>query len=96
MLNLNKKLSYNSKAKIRYINIGNGKPEPLMKYIKLLEKTLGKKAKRKYLPFQVGDALKTSSSIKKLKKTINFTPRVKIESGIKNFVEWYKNYYQIK
>ena len=51
---------------------------------------------KKYLPFQVGDALKTSSNIKKLKKIINFTPRVKIESGIKNFVEWYKSYYKIK
>ena len=94
--NLDKKLSYYSNAKIRYMNIGSGRTEPLKKYIKVLEKTLGKKAKKKYLPFQVGDALKTSSNIKKLKKIINFTPRVKIESGIKNFVEWYKSYYKIK
>ena len=94
--NLNKKLSYNSKAKIRYLNIGNGKPEPLMKYIKLLEKILGIKSKKKYLPFQTGDALKTSSSTKKLKKIINFTPSIKIEEGIIKFAKWYKNYYKIK
>ena len=94
--NLDKKLSFYSKAKIRFINIGKGKPEPLEKYIKVLEETLGIKAKKKYLPFQTGDALKTSSNIKKLKKITNFKPSINIEKGIRNFVKWFKIYYKIK
>ena len=93
---LNKKISFYSKAKIRIINIGNGKPEKLENYISEIEKNLGRKAKKKYLPFQIGDALETSAKISKLKKVIGFVPKVKINKGIDNFIRWYKEYYKIK
>ncbi len=92
---LSKKISHYSNAKINIINIGNGKQETLEKYISLIEKTLNKKAKKNYLPFQIGDALNTSSNIKRLKKTIKFSPKVNIDKGIKNFIRWFKSYYKI-
>ena len=68
---MNKKISFYSKAKIRIINIGNGNPEKLEDYISEIEKHTGRKA-RKYLPFQIGDALETSAKISKLKKNYWF------------------------
>ena len=75
-------------------NIGSEKPIALMKYIKLLEKYLGKKAKLKRLPLQKGDIVDTYSSTNKLKVDFNYMPKTKIEDGIKNFVKWFKNYYK--
>ena len=60
------------------------------KYIS--EKFTNKKARRNYLPFQIGDAVKTYANISKLKKLIRFSPQVKIEQGIKKFVNWYLSF----
>ena len=90
--NLDKKISFNSKAKIRVLNIGNGDPKELKDYISNIEKHTKKKAKINYLPFQIGDALKTYPSIQKLEKLIKFKPKVKINEGIKKFVEWYEDF----
>ena len=51
------------------------------------------RAKKKMLKLQKGDILKTSASIKKLKKEINFQPKVSIKEGILKFIDWFKNYY---
>ena len=90
--NIDKKISFNSKAKIRVLNIGNGDPKELKDYISKIEKHTKKKAKINFLPFQIGDALKTYANINKLKKLIKFKPKVKINEGIKKFVEWYKDF----
>ena len=90
--NLSKKISFNSKAKIRVLNIGNGDPKELKDYISIIEKYTKKKAKINYLPFQIGDALKTYANINKLKKLIKFKPKIKINEGIKKFVEWYEDF----
>ncbi len=90
---LNKKISHYSKAKIRIVNIGNGKPQQLENYISKIEKYTNKKAKKKYLPFQIGDALKTSAKISKLKKLTGFTPKVTIDTGVKKFILWFRDFY---
>ncbi len=76
-------------------NIGNGKPQKLLNYLKNIEKYLDKKAKIKKLPLQVGDIVKTHADIKKLKKYSNYSPKTNIEEGIMKFIEWYKDYYNI-
>ena len=85
------------KSKIPYsiFNIGNGKPQKLLNYLKNIEKYLNKKAKIKKLPLQVGDIVKTHADIKKLKKYSNYSPKTNIEKGIMKFIEWYKEYYKI-
>ena len=93
---LDEKLSRNSKAKIRILNIGNGDPKKLEEYISKIEKYTGNKAKINFLPFQIGDALKTYANISKLKRLIKFSPRVKIDEGIKIFIKWYINFIKIK
>ena len=93
---LDKKISFNSNAKIRVLNIGNGDPKELEMYISKIEKYTKRKALRNYLPFQIGDALKTSANTNKLKKLTKFSPKIKIDEGIKNFVKWYVDFYKIK
>ena len=75
------------------LNIGNQNIVLLNKFILTIEKILGLKAKKKYLPMQMGDVKQTLSNTKKLKKLINFSPSTRIEVGIQNFIKWYKDYF---
>ncbi len=85
----------NSWAPFKIFNIGNSNPIKLMDYIEILEDELGKKAKINYLPMQSGDVSETFSSSRELEKWINFKPKTLIKFGIKEFVNWYKDYYKI-
>jgi UDP-glucuronate 4-epimerase len=76
------------------MNIGGDKEETLMRYIEVLEKNLGKKAKKKMMPMQPGDVKSTVADIRKLRK-LGWKPTTRIEEGIANFVEWYREYYNI-
>jgi UDP-glucuronate 4-epimerase len=76
------------------MNIGGDREETLMHYIEVLEKNLGKVAKKKMLPMQPGDVPTTVADIRKLRK-LGWKPTTRIEKGIRNFVEWYKEYYGI-
>ncbi len=86
-----------SYANFKILNISSGIKITLSKFIKLIEKNLNKKSKKKYLPLQKGDVVGNNSSNKIIKKYINknfkFTD---IEKGIEKFVEWYKDYNKIK
>ena len=74
------------------LNIGSENTTELMKCIKILEQTLGKKAKKEMMPLQPGDIVDTIADITQTKKLLSFEPKTSIEQGIPRFVEWYKNY----
>jgi UDP-glucuronate 4-epimerase len=82
-----------SRAPYRVFNIGNNKPVPLPVFIELLEKHLGKTARKEFLPFQKGDVKETYADIDALDNYVGFKPATTIEEGIARFVEWYKEYY---
>jgi len=83
-----------SKAPYRLYNIGNNSPVELIRFIELIEKNLEKKSIKNFLPLQPGDVPETYANIDSLKDAINYTPRTSIEIGIKNFINWYKEYYK--
>ena len=85
-----------SKAPWRIYNIGNNKSVQLMDYIDALEKTLGKKAKINFLPLQPGDVPDTYANVDNLKKKFNYKPSTPVIEGVSKFIEWYKNYYEVK
>jgi len=85
-----------SSAPYRIMNIGNNSPVKLMNFIESLEKELGKKAKKNFLPMQPGDVIKTYADVNELEKNYNYKPSTKIEDGIKKFVSWYLKYFKIK
>jgi len=79
----------------RLYNIGNNKPVELMQYIETLEKCIGKKAKKNFLPMQKGDVPATCANVDDLAREVSFRPNTSIEAGIHNFVEWYREFYRI-
>jgi UDP-glucuronate 4-epimerase len=84
-----------SYAPYRLYNIGNNKPERLLKMVETLEKCIGKKAAKILLPMQAGDVKKTAADITLIKRDFGFEPKTSIEEGIPKFVEWYRSYYGI-
>ncbi len=76
------------------INLGNHEPVELSYMIEVLEKEIGKKAIKEFLPLQPGDVLETYASIINAKEKLNWTPTTNIEVGVKKFIEWYKDYFK--
>ena len=83
-------------APYKIYNIGNNNPVPLMRFINALESALGKEAEKVYMDMQPGDVIRTYADVSDLEKDINFKPSTSIEDGLKNFVEWYLEYYQVE
>ena len=83
-----------SAAPYRVYNIGNNSPVELMTLIATLEDALGKKAKKNMLPIQPGDVPATWANVDALIQDVGFKPETTIEVGVRNFVDWYRNYYQ--
>ncbi len=88
--------SISSTAPYRIVNIGNSNSVNLLVYIEELEKVLGKKSKKNFLPLQNGDVTETLSNIDLIKNLTGFKPKKTLEEGIREFVTWYKSYYNIK
>ncbi len=84
-----------SKAPYRVFNIGNNQPVELMRYIEVLEQELGQEAEKEFLPLQPGDVPATSADIDALSNAVGYRPATPVETGIKNFVAWYRDYYQV-
>ena len=83
-----------SKAPYRLYNIGNNSPVELMYFIEQIEKNLNKKADKNYLPLQAGDVPATYANVDALINYVGYSPSTSIESGIENFIKWYKDYYK--
>jgi UDP-glucuronate 4-epimerase len=81
-----------SKAPWRVYNIGNNSPVELMDYIAALEKALGKKAEMEMLPLQPGDVTDTFADVADLIEQFDYKPSTRIETGVANFIGWYREY----
>lgn len=82
------------KNEYRLFNIGGEHPVNLLYFIETLEKSLGKYAIKNLCEMQPGDVLVTCSDSSELSDYTGFKPSVRIEEGIKKFVDWYRNYYK--
>ena len=82
-----------SSAPYRILNLGNSKPIYLSRFIESIEKATNKKAIIEYLPMQPGDVEKTYANMEKMENQYKFKPKTQIEDGIREFVDWYINYY---
>lgn len=65
-----------------------------MYFIKILEKEIGKNAKKKLLPLQQGDVIETYADINDLINNTGFKPSTSIKKGLELFIKWYKDYYK--
>ena len=76
-------------------NLGNSKTVELNHFIECIENKLGKKAEKNLMPLQQGDVPESSADISCSAGKLGFSPKVEIEEGIGNFVEWYKMYHNV-
>lgn len=81
-------------APYRLYNIGNNSPVELMHFIEVIEDKIGKKAVKNLLPIQEGDVPETFADVEALTEAVGFKPSTPIETGIGNFITWYKEYYK--
>jgi len=84
-----------SYAPYKIYNIGNNSPVELVRFIEVLEKTLGIEAKKNLLPIQPGDVPATYADVDDLMRDVGFKPATSIEEGIARFVKWYRSYYKV-
>ena len=84
-----------SNAPYRLFNVGNNKPVELMYFIECIEKAVGKKAEKNFLPLQPGDVLKTYADVTALERQINYKADTNINVGIQKLVNWYRDYYNV-
>ncbi|MEP6779785.1 MAG: NAD-dependent epimerase [Gemmatimonadaceae bacterium] len=84
-----------SRAPYRIYNIGNNNPVELMQLIGALEKQLGRVAEKNMMELQPGDVPATYADVDDLARDVGFTPKTPIETGIANFVQWYRDYFKV-
>ena len=84
-----------SKAPWRIHNIGNNKPEELTHVVALLERAMGREARKNMLPMQAGDVIATFADIDDLVRETGYRPQTAIEDGIARFVAWYREYHRL-
>jgi len=82
-------------APYQIFNIGNNRPVKLMDFITTLEDHIGIIAKKEYLPMQPGDVHSTYADIAALNEYVGYQPLTGIEEGLKKFVDWYKQFYEV-
>ena len=85
-----------SRAPYRLYNIGNQQPVELMRYIEVIEECLGREAEKNLLPLQPGDVPDTYADVEDLVADVDYKPNTSIETGVRNFVDWYLDFYDIK
>jgi UDP-glucuronate 4-epimerase len=83
-----------SYANYRVFNIGNNSPVKLMDFVEAIENAAGKKAIKNFMPIQAGDVPSTCADVSELEEAVGFKPNTPIQTGIDNFVAWYKAYYK--
>jgi len=83
-----------SSARYKLYNIGNNAPVELMEFIQIIERTLGKIAKKDYMPIQDGDVTSTFADTNDLINDFDYKPNTNLSDGIDKFVRWYREFYE--
>jgi len=84
-----------SAAPWRIYNIGNNQPVEVPHVVELIERALGKSARRELLPMQPGDVPVTYADVDDLMRDVGFRPATAIADGVARFVAWYRQYHKL-
>lgn len=85
--------SITENEKYGILNIGNSNPVTLSDFIQTIEEALGKEAIKEERGMQSGDVFSTYADVTALSALIDYKPVTKLGDGIREFVKWYKSYY---
>ena len=84
----------NYEVPFELFNLGNNKPSKLRYFVQTIEKYCEKAAKLNFVEMQKGDVFRTAANLDKEKSIIKYSPVIDLDSGIKNFINWYKDYHK--
>ena len=84
-----------SAAPWRILNLGASRRVELMRYIEVLEETLGRKAEINFMPMQPGDVASTEADTAETQAVLDYAPKTTVEVGVARFVDWYREYYGV-
>ena len=84
-----------SYSRYKIYNIGNNNPVELNEFISKIQNALGIEAKKELLDIQPGDVKSTYANVDDLVHDVGFKPQTPIETGIKRFIDWYKDYFSV-
>jgi len=84
-----------SRAPYKIYNIGNNNPVKLLDFIEAIEEAVGKKAIKNFLPLQAGDVQATWADVTDLIEDMGYRPNTPVREGIKRFVGWYRQFYNV-
>ena len=79
----------------RVYNIGNHRSEPLLRFVEVLEKAIGRKAVIEYAPMQPGDVKESFADIDAIRRDVGYEPTTPIDIGLPRFVKWYREYHGV-
>jgi nucleoside-diphosphate-sugar epimerase len=71
-------------------NVANGRDNTVLYLVDALNKIIGKNIKPKFLPVRPGDVFRTCADISKIKKVLDFKPKVNFEQGLQRTVDWFR------
>jgi UDP-glucuronate 4-epimerase len=74
-------------------NLGESNTITLKHMVETLEEAIGKKAKLKKMPMQLGDVNRTFADVTKAKEMLGYHPKMAFSEGVERFVDWYKGGY---
>lgn len=81
-------------APFRIVNIGNNDKVRLLDFVAAIEETLGMTAKRNLMPMQMGDVPATWADASLLERLTGYRPQTDFRDGVRQFVAWYRDYFQ--
>ena len=86
-------------------NIGNSQPENLLEFVDILQQELIRaevlpkefdfEKLKELVPMQAGDVVETYADTSELEKDFDFKPNTKLRNGLRQFAQWYKEFYKI-
>ena len=81
-----------SDAPFRIYNLGNDTNVDLLRYVELIEQSLGRKAETILLPKQPGDVEASAADVEPMRRDFAWEPTTSVEEGVPAFIEWWKSW----
>jgi len=76
----------------RLYNVGHGSPVGLLEFVHTVERALGKRARRRFLPIPPGDVVATHAEVEDFYNYTGFHPSTPVATGVERLVDWYRDY----
>lgn len=90
-------------VKYKIYNIGNNQPENLLDFVEILQDELKSAgvlpenydfaAHKEFVGMQPGDVEITYADVSALERDFGFKPSIDLRKGLRNFAQWYKQFY---